>query len=224
MTRPTFRPLIAALALAAGCAAAPPPETAPGQSPEAASLRSAPGSGEAPFNLLGRADAPVTIIEFSDLQCPHCARHAAQVLPELRRNYVDTGKVRYAALELPLPSHDQAFPAAVVARCAGEQGRYWEFREALFMERMRLGEETYAALARRFGLDEARLEACRRDGAQAEEVRADMALAARHGIRATPAFMIGRSSAGELPGEIVVGAKPYEAFAETIDALLAAPR
>ena len=199
---------LAALALVAGCAASPPPAAAPA----------------APFNELGRADAPVTIVEFSDLQCPYCARHAAQVLPELRRRYVDTGRLRYVARDLPLPMHAQAFPAAVVARCAGEQGRFWEFREALFMARVRLGEETYAKLAGEFGLDATRLEACRRDGAQAAAVRADMAAAAGQGIHSTPAFVIGRTVAGELRGELVVGAKDFETFAAKIDALLAAPR
>jgi len=222
MSRPMLRPLIASLALVAGCAAAPPAAVAPSAPPGPAALQAGSPPGEAPFNLLGRTDAPVTIIEFSDLQCPHCARHAAQVLPELRRNYIDTGKVRYAALDLPLPVHADAFPAAVVARCAGEQGRFWEFREALFMARMRLGEETYAALARQFGLDADRLAACRSDGVQAADVRAEMAFAAGHGIRATPTFMIGRSSGEELPDETMVGARPYEEFARKIDALLEA--
>jgi protein-disulfide isomerase len=146
------------------------------------------------------------------------------VLPELRRHYVDTGKLRYVARDLPLPMHAQAFPAAVVARCAGEQGRFWEFREALSMARMRLGEETYAKLAGEFGLDAARLEACRRDGTQVAAVRADMAAAARQGIHSTPTFVIGRVVDGEIRGELVVGSKDYETFAAKIDALLAAPR
>ena len=208
MPRMTSSSHLAALALLAGCAAPQPPAAAPA----------------APFNELGRADAPVTIVEFSDLQCPHCTRHAAQVLPELRRHYVDTGKLRYVARDLPLPMHAQAFQAAVVARCAGEQGRFWEFREALSMARMRLGEETYATLAGEFGLDAARLEACRRDGAQAAAVRADMAAAGRLGIRSTPTFVIGRTVEGELQGEIVTGSKDYATFARRIDALLEAPR
>jgi protein-disulfide isomerase len=212
--------MLLAFLLAAGAGATPPGPA--GTAPD----RTGPGAvaETTRFNEIGVPDAPVTIIEFSDLQCPYCARHAAQVLPELRRNYVDAGKLRYAARDLPLPRHVEAFPAAVAARCAGEQGRFWEFREALFMARARLGEDTYAALAQDFGLDAGRFEACRRDGTQAAAVRADMALASRQGIHSTPTFVIGRTAGGEFQGEVVVGAKPYEEFAERIDELLRAAR
>jgi len=202
--------------------------TRPGTSPHSRSSRAArpaaAGRGPpAPFNELGRADAPVTIVEFSDLQCPHCARHAAQVLPELRRHYVDTGKLRYVARDLPLPMHAQAFQAAVVARCAGEQGRFWEVREALSMARMRLGEETYATLAREFG-------STPRASRPAVVTRAGRRGPRRHGrcrqarIRSTPTFVISRTVEAELQGEIVTGSKDYATFARRMDALLAAPR
>ena len=205
--------LVAALAVTAGCTATP--EAMPTEAPAAA----------APFNELGRPDAPITIVEYSDLQCPYCARHAAQTFPELRRNYVDTGKVRYEARDLPLAMHAYAVPAAVAARCAGEQGRFWEFRDALFMARGRFGDEPYAAMARESGLDVERFEACRRDGRQAANVAADAQRAREQGIASTPAFVIGRTVSGELSGEKVVGAKPYAVFERKIEALLSeAPR
>ena len=173
------------------------------------------------FNVLGRADAPVTIIEFTDLQCPYCARFATRTFPELRRNYVDTGKVRFTSRDLPLPFHAFALPAAVAARCAGEQGRFWEFREALFAGQSGLGSAPYAEIAGRFGLDVGRFEACREDGRQEANVRADLALAQSHGIAATPTFVIGRLVDGVFEGETLSGAKPYEEFAARIDALLA---
>lgn len=200
--------LAAAFAVTAGCAATPETTVA-----------------TVPFNELGRPDAPVTIVEYSDLQCPYCARHAAQTFPELRRNYVDTGKVRYVARDLPLAMHAYAVPAAVAARCAGEQGRFWEFRDALFMARGRFGDEPYAAMARESGLDVERFEACRRDGRQAANAAADAQRAREQGIASTPAFVIGRTVSGELSGEKVVGAKPYAVFARKIEALLSeAPR
>jgi len=207
MPRPTLILLAVCLALLAGCAAAPP----------------VPGGSGAPFNVLGREDAPVTMVEFSDLQCPYCARHALQTFPKLRREYIETGKLRYEARDLPLPRHAFAIPAAVAARCAGEQGQFWEFRDALFTARGRLAQEPYLEIAHASGLDVARFEACRQDGRQAENVRADAAYAASQGMASTPSFLIGRMVDGRFRAEPLVGARPYEAFAEKIDALLANP-
>jgi protein-disulfide isomerase len=214
MLRRNVFPIVAVLLLAAGCATTSPPE---GES-------EADAAAAAPFNELGSADAPLLMIEFSDLQCSYCARHASQTFPELRRNYIDTGKLRYAVRDLPLPMHRHAVPAAVAARCAGEQGRFWEMRQAIYLARGRLDQEPYAGMAGELGLDVERFEACRRDGRQLEKVRADAALAAGEGIASTPAFVIGRVVGGEFNGETVVGAKPYAVFAAKIDALLGAPR
>ena len=203
---------IALLLALGGCAAAPASE---------APASAAPAH---PFNVLGREDAPVTIIEFTDLQCPYCARFATQTFPELRRHYIDTGKVRYASRDLPLPSHAYAVTAAVAARCAGEQGRFWEFREALFAAQSTLGPGTYAELAGKLGLDAEKFAACRKDGRQAANVRADLALARANGITATPSLIVGRLVDGEFLGETIEGAKPYAVLAAKIDALLEATR
>ena len=215
MSRLTACPLLTVLVLAAGCAAVPAPPDGETEADAAAA---------APFNELGSRDAQVLIIEFSDLQCSFCARHASQTFPELRRNYIDTGKIRYAARDLPLPMHRHAVPAAVAARCAGEQGKFWEMRQAIYLARGRLDQEPYAQMAGELGLDVERLEACRRDGRQLEKVRADAALAAAEGIASTPAFVIGRIVGDEFHGETIVGAKPYAVFAAKIDALLGETR
>lgn len=198
------------LALGAACASSP---------PQPAPSRQVPS---ADFNVLGREDAPVSIVEFTDLQCPYCARFATQTFPEIKRNYIDTGKLRFASRDLPLPFHSFALPAAVASRCAGEQGRFWDFREALFTGQSHLGTAPYEELAKHFGLDVARFEACRRDGRQEANVRADLALAQSQGIASTPSFVIGRLVNGTFVGEIFSGARPYEEFAARIDALLPA--
>jgi protein-disulfide isomerase len=207
---PTF--VLALLLVTAGCAATPQDAEVP--TPAAAM----------PFNELGRQDAPVTIIEFTDLQCPYCARFAATTFPELRRRYIDTGKLRFTSRDLPLPMHAFALPAAVAARCAGEQGRFWDYREKLFASQSRLGTEPYGQLAGELGLDFERFEACRKDGRQAANVRADAQLARRSGIGSTPSFVIGRIVDGEFQGEIVNGAQPFPVMAARIDALLDAAR
>ena len=214
MHRPILIALAVTLGLLAGCAT-PPAGPASGE-PQA----SAGGA----FNVIGRDDAPVTIIEFTDLQCPYCARYASQTFPRLKREYVDTGKLRYTSRDLPLPFHSFALPAAVASRCAGEQGRFWEYREALFASQSLLGTEPYGRIAGQLGLDVGQLEACRANGEQESNVRADLAMAAQHGIRSTPTFVIGRVVDGEFQGEVVSGAQPYEFFKAKLDALLAEPR
>jgi protein-disulfide isomerase len=174
------------------------------------------------FNVAGRADAPVTIIEFSDLQCPHCARNALNTFPEIKRNYIDTGKVRYVARDFPLDMHPFAMPAAVATRCAGEQGKFWEYRHAVFERQEDLGTAPFDALAAELGLDVPRFVACQKDGAQADAVRADVRLAGSSGITSTPTFVVGWIVNGKLEGAAFAGAKPYADFAARIDAALAA--
>ena len=209
MRRPPPSALVAVIALLAGCVSAP---------------AEPPAATAAPFNELGRGDAPVTIIEFTDLQCPYCARFATQTFPRLRSEYIEKGKLRYTSRDLPLPIHDFAMAAAVASRCAGEQGRFWEYREALFVAQEVLGTAPYARIARDLGLDVERLEACRSDDRQAAQVRADLALARSTGIGSTPSFVIGRVVDGQFQGELFSGAKPYEFFAAKIEELLATPR
>ena len=214
MHRPILIALAVTLGLLAGCAT--PPADPPANQSQA--------PGNAPFNVIGSDDAPVTIIEFTDLQCPYCARYASQTFPRLKREYVDTGKLRYTSRDLPLPFHSFALPAAVASRCAGEQGRFWEYREALFASQSQLGTEPYGRIAGQLGLDVGQLEACRANGEQESNVRADLAMAAQYGIRSTPTFVIGRVVDGEFQGEVVSGAQPYEFFKAKLDALLAEPR
>jgi protein-disulfide isomerase len=204
--------LVALLAALSSCGTSPPQAADGGAEPPRAM----------PFNTLGREDAPVSIIEFTDLQCPYCARHARETFPRLRRDYIDTGKVRYASRDLPLPRHPYAVPAAVASRCAGEQGRFWEYREALFAAQRTLSSEPYARIAGELGLDVERLEACRRDGWQEANVRADIEVARATGIGSTPGFVIGRVVDGQFEAEKMTGAQPYEVFAAKIDALLEA--
>ena len=174
------------------------------------------------FNVVGRADAPVTIIEFSDLQCPHCARNALNTFPEIKRNYIDTGKVRYVARDFPLTMHPFAMPAAVATRCAGEQGKFWQYRHALFERQNDLATSPYDALAAELGLDVPRFAECQKDPAQVAAVRADIALAGSNRVTSTPTFLVGRVVDGKLEGEGFAGAKPYADFAARIEAALAA--
>ena len=160
-------PAFMALAGAAGCASTARTAGTPVSAPAAAK------NPAVDQRMLGSAAAQVMIIEFTDLQCPYCARFARDTWPLLRQRYVDTGKVRFATRDLPLPMHEFALPAAVAARCAGQQGKFWEYREALFRDQSLLSQGRYAELAAEFGLDSARFENCRADPTGLAAVRAD---------------------------------------------------
>jgi protein-disulfide isomerase len=209
----TVAVLIAAIAVA-GCATG-------GQAASQEQTEAAPSPPAATEPLdhrsLGSPAAPVTIIEFTDLQCPYCARFALETWPVLRARYVETGRVHFVSRDLPLPFHESALPAAVASRCAGEQGKFWEYREALFRGQAKLATAPYDEIARRFGIDVARFSACRSDATTVAAVREDAALAARHGIASTPTFVIGRVVDGQFMGEVISGAKPIEFFAERIE-------
>jgi len=203
--------VIVVAALAVGCVTRPTVAASPGDPAptEAADER-----------ILGSSEAQVMIIEFTDLQCPYCARFANTTWPRLRQEYVETGKVRFATRDLPLPFHAFALPAAIAARCAGQQGKFWEFREALFREQARLNTDPHAGLAQSLGLDAAQFADCRRDPAVAHSVQADVALARASNIQSTPTFVIGRIVDGSFNGEVLSGAQPFEAFQARIDSLL----
>ena len=115
---------------------------------------------------------------------------------------METGKVRFATRDLPLPFHAFALPAAIAARCAGQQGKFWEYREALFRDQAQLATDPHAGLAQSLGLDAAQFADCRRDPAMAHSVQADVALARASNIQSTPTFVIGRVvDTGSFDGE-----------------------
>jgi protein-disulfide isomerase len=172
--------------------------------------------------VLGEAGAPVTIVEYTDYQCPFCKRHHDGTYAQLKKNYVDTGKVRYVIRDLPLSFHAQARPAAVAANCAAEQGRFWQAHDALFAKQAELSPETIRAAALAAGADVKRFDACvaKPDAAAAADADADEARSV--GITGTPSFVVGRVVDGAIEGTVISGAQPYAAFVQRIDALLGA--
>jgi protein-disulfide isomerase len=184
---------------------------------------SAPSSPDQPsqrdFKVLGREDAPVTIVEFTDMQCPYCGLFARTTFPALRKQYIDKGQVRFISRDMPLPFHPYAIPAAVAARCAGEQGKYWEYRERMVSRQEDLPKAPYDDLARQVGLDLAAFDACRKAGLQEQKVHEDAASARAAGISATPTFVLGRTTAG-AGSDTIEGAEPLAVFQQKIDALL----
>ena len=174
-------------------------------------------------HVLGAASAPVTVVEFTDYQCPFCKRFHDRTWPDIRKNYVDTGKVRFVVRDLPLSFHEHALPAAIAARCAGEQGRYWPARDRLFGAQDALTADALRKAMLGIGVEAAAYDACLRRPGWKEAIQVDVAEAERIGINGTPGFLVARRSGGGLEGALVLGAQPYAVFSSRIDALLAEP-
>jgi protein-disulfide isomerase len=170
----------------------------------------------------GRADAPLTLVEFTDYQCPFCRRFEAETWPRLKRLYVDTGKVRFIVRDLPLEIHSGAEPAAEAAHCAAEQGRFWPMHDALLASDAELSGPGIERLARAQGLDLKRFEACVSAGNYRGTILRNAAQAHALGLDGTPAFILGTVSEGELRGRALMGARPYEDFEAAIRQALAA--
>jgi protein-disulfide isomerase len=177
--------------------------------------------GDAP--ALGRADAPVTIVEFSDYQCPFCQRFFASTLPALKTEYIDAGKVRYVFRDYPIDQlHPQARKAAEAAHCAGDQGKYWEMHDILFQNQSALALPQLTGHAQTLGLDARTFDECLSSGVHAARVNRGVADAAAAGVQGTPGFVIGKTTASDaIVGTTVRGARPIETFRQIIDRALA---
>jgi protein-disulfide isomerase len=160
---------------------------------------------------IGPDNAPVTIIEFSDYQCPYCQVWYQQVYQQLLAAYPD--KIRFVYRDLALSSHPEALPSAEAANCAGEQGAYWKFHDALFGQQYGLNRNAYEQYAADLGLDGQTFAACLDSHRYRSEVQADASEAIRVGINSTPSFVIN--------GRILVGALPFSDFKAVIDEELA---
>jgi protein-disulfide isomerase len=160
----------------------------------------------------GRDDAPITIIEFSDYECPYCRKWHDEVWPLIQKEYKN--KVRLVYRDFPLESiHSNATPAAAAANCANEQGAYWEFNEALFSMKYDLNVPSYQQYADELKLDMDAFNECIESKRYNAEVQADLEYAYTLGIQSTPTFFVN--------GLAVVGAQPYDLFEFIIEKELA---
>ena len=197
-----------------------------GQQRQAQAARGAPvgpvRTSVADAPSLGRADAPVTIVEFSDYQCPFCQRFFATTLPAIKKEYIDAGKVRYVFRDHPMDQlHPYARKAAEAAHCAGDQGKYWEMHDVLFQNPNALGPPQLAEHARSVGLDSPAFDACLSSGKHAARVQRGVTDGAAAGVQGTPGFVIGSSKDGSvIEGTPIRGAQPLETFRQIIDRAL----
>jgi protein-disulfide isomerase len=171
---------------------------------------------------LGRKDAPVTLVEFSDYQCAFCRRHFSTVYPLLKKDYVDTGKLRYVFRDFPIVDlHPQAKKAHEAAYCAGEQNKYWEMHDILFEYSQDFSVPALKSYAVKIALDGDQFNGCLESGKYAGEIDKEIAEGTQAGVRGTPAFFIGPSGSGDkITGTLVSGAQPLGRFKHVIDDLL----
>jgi len=194
--------------VAAPTGAAPSPS--PGPAPAPARLDNVDEDDD-PF--LGDKNAPVTIVSFEDFQCPFCKRAFDQTFPQLKKDYIDTGKVKYVYRDFPLGFHPQANAAAEAAECADEQGEFWDYHSLIFNNQATLGRDLYISLAGQLNLDVNKFTQCIDNGEMKQEVQADASYGSQIGVSGTPTFFIN--------GIKLVGAQPYVAFQQVIEAELA---
>ena len=166
--------------------------------------------------VLGKKDAPITIIEFSDYQCPFCGRHYTETHKQLVKEYVDTGKAKIVFRDFPLSFHPEAQKSAEAAECVRDVAKtnkdaaYFKMHDKLFENQATLSVENYKKWAKEMGYD---ITSCLDSGKFASEVTKDQADGQAAGVQGTPSFVIN--------GQLIVGAQPYAAFKQAIDAALA---
>lgn len=175
--------------------------------------------------IRGDQDAPITIVEFSDFQCPFCARFQIQTLPLILEQYVDTGKVKFVYRDFPIQnSHPNAMPAAVASECAHEQDKYWQYHDALFENQgvwnnveITSAITIFKEFATELDLNQEQFNSCLDSGKYIEEINNDLNDGRDYGVSGTPGFFIGNEKIGFVK---LNGAQPFEAFKSIIDSQL----
>jgi len=173
----------------------------------------------------GKPDATVTLVEYSDYQCPFCARHYRQVMPTLEKEYIETGKLKFVMRENPIPSlHRNAVNASKAAVCAGGQGKYWEMHNLMFDNQKELGIDNLKAFADTIGLDTDMFKICIESEEVKKRVNADIASGVKLGAAGTPGFFLGLTDPNDPDkakmSVFIKGARSLDTFKASIDDLL----
>jgi protein-disulfide isomerase len=173
--------------------------------------------------FIGRPDAPLTMVEFTDLQCPYCREFHKTTFERIKKDYVDTGKLRYISRDFPIAElHPLAVAAARAARCAGDQAKFWEMRHTILMNNATLTDEAFTTFAQQLNLDLSAFRQCLGNTQRIDvNWQHDKADATSAGVVGTPSFVIGLTSASGLEGTRLAGAKPYSVFNSALTDLLA---
>jgi protein-disulfide isomerase len=168
---------------------------------------------------MGSKDAPLTMVEFTDFQCPFCQRFHVNTFAELKRDYIDTGKLRFVSRDLPLDFHPNAMQAAEAGRCAGEQGQFWAMRDRMNGNPDRLDIGSLLIYAQELKMNLIGFRACIQSQKYKNAIQSDIQMAQKIGANGTPSFVVGKSTPDGVDGELVVGAMPYQLFDEKLKSI-----
>jgi protein-disulfide isomerase len=171
----------------------------------------------------GESKAKVVILEYSDFECSYCGKYVRDTFPRIDAEYIKTGRIKYLFRDLPAPEHKNALAAAQAARCAGEQGKFWEMHDLLFASQVALAPADIQAFAQILGLDLDRFNECLASNKYAEAIRRSAAGAERSGVYGTPAFLIGTmSDDGNIirATKVLVGGESFEVMKAALDEVL----
>jgi protein-disulfide isomerase len=172
---------------------------------------------------MGKADAPLVFVEYTDFECPFCQRYHLDAFEQVKKEWVDTGKMRYYSRDFPLEFHPNARRAALAARCAGDQGKYWELRNTMIKNADQLAADRISTYASTVGLDVKKFEACLGSDFYKPAIDKDIAEGNNAGVTGTPSFVVGRVDKGRLIGLRLVGAMPYPQIEAKIREVLDQP-
>ena len=161
---------------------------------------------------MGADDAPVTVVEFTDYQCPFCLRFTKTTFPHLKKKYIDTGKVRWVGMNLPLAFHKDARKAAQAAHCAGEQEKFWEMRQVLFVNPQKLGKVHLPAHAESLSLDMDAFNKCLESERHLAQIDQEAKDANAVRLTGTPSFIVGKTASDKITGQVIIGAQPLNVF------------
>ena len=164
----------------------------------------------------GDANAPVTIIEFADFQCPYCGRFFSQTEPQIDKTYIQTGKVRFGYYDFAFLGQESNW-AAEAAECAADQDKFWEFHDKLYSSQSgenqgAFNKDNLKKLAKDLGLDSRAFNECFDSGKYTQLIQDESSAASSIGVRSTPTFLVN--------GQPLVGAQPFDAFQQTIESFL----
>ena len=175
--------------------------------------------------VLGNPDAPITIIEFSDYQCPFCAKFHKDTLPQLKENYIHTGKANFVYRDFPIQSiHPNAVPAALASECADDQDKFWEMHDMIFEDQkvwqglqVQQSASLFRDYALKMGLNMGEFDSCMTTGKHLDEISKDLDDGRLYGVSGTPAFFVGNEKIGFTQ---ISGAQPFSSFQRVIDGQL----
>jgi protein-disulfide isomerase len=170
--------------------------------------------------VLGKIDAPLTLVEFTDYECPFCKRFYETTFQTLKKNYIETGKLKFISRNMPLPMHPHALKAAQASTCAGDQGKFWEMKDLLFRNQNSLEVEALTGYANDISLNAETFKTCMADDARLKSISDEASYINSLGVNGTPSFVLGKSVGDSVEGRKIVGAQPLEVFEGAINELL----